>query len=331
MGTGGTFLDLDASRMDYGSVTPGTTTVGTFTLTNRGGSTSGVPSITMERISVATGVGATLAVSGCSAPLPPHTSCVLTISVTPTVLGLFQAFVHIAADPGTSHTGSPYLSIYIVGRAVGFEVSGPSTFDLGDVAPGVTIKRSAVVTALVPLSDLEVRTSGDVSLDAATTTCTASLAQGASCVVDIAFASDSVGWKRGMCGIRAGGDYGQMASIEITANVSKAHDLAIDPKTRVSFVCPVEKTSPPAIFTITNMGSTTSGNITASISGTSERDFRVAETDCTVLAPGATCTVSVVCSPPMTASSDTRNATLSITDGSTNLSVPLSGEVIFPW
>jgi hypothetical protein len=56
---------------------------------------------------------------------------------------------------------------------------------------------------------------------------------------------------------------------------------------------------------------------------------KIAATDCTVLAPQATCTISVVCSPPMSASAATRHAILSVTDGNTHLAVPLTAEVTF--
>jgi hypothetical protein len=325
-GTGGTVagasLELDRSRMDFGSIALGTASVATFTLTNRGTSTSGVPFVIPE--------GGNITVTGCSAGLPPGASCLLTISVTPPELGLFDGFVRITADPGTKGTSSPYLSIYVVGWAIGFEVSSPSAVDLGNLAPGVPVKHIITITALITLSDLELWTGGeDVSIDSSASTCTATLAVGASCVVTVNFNASTVGWKRDMVGIRAGGDYGQIANVELTANVTKSSDLAIEPKTPQSFVGVFEKSSSPVVFTVTNLSNTTSGTIVSAIVGESARDFKISETDCTILAPHTTCTVSVVCSPPMSASAATRHAILSVTDGNTHLSVPLSAEVTF--
>jgi hypothetical protein len=326
-GTGGALLALDHSRLDFGSIALGTTSVATFTLTNRGGSTSGVPTISLEPLTAEIG---TVATKGCEAALPPGASCVLTIQVTPAKLGLFQAFERIAANPGTVEPNSSYLSIYVVGWAIGFQVSPPSSIDLGDVAPGVSVMRSFTVTALIDLSDLKVSTGGtDLSIDASASTCTATLAKGASCVVTVEFLAATVGWKRASVGMRAGGDTGQLVAIEMTANVSKANDLAIDPKAPPTYACTFGQTSSPVVLTVVNLGSTTSGTIASVIVGESARDFKIAATDCTTLAPQATCTVSVVCSPPMSASAATRHAILSVTDGNAHLAVPLTAEVTF--
>jgi hypothetical protein len=238
--------------------------------------------------------------------------------------------VRILANHGTETFHGSYLSITVVGQGAGFELSSPSSVDLGQVAPDVVVKHVITVSALIALTDLQVWTYGDgVSVDPAGTTCTASLAAGASCVVTVQFVAFSIGWKRGTVGVKAGGDYGQLASVEFTANVSKASDLAIEPNTSQSFVGLFEKTSPPVVFTVTNLASTTSGTIAATIVGPDARDFKVADTNCAALAPQATCTVSVVCAPEMSASSATRHAVLSVTDGNTQLSVPLSAEVTF--
>ena len=335
-GTGGTpaeaFLDLDHTKMDFGSIAPGTTKTEAFTLTNRGATTSGVPFVTTEGTVYPLGNPNPVTVTGCSAALPPNASCTLTISVTPTKLGLLQATVRITANPGTQEHSSSSLSIYVVGSGIGFEISSPSTIDLGELAPGVTVKQSITVTALIALSDLTVRTSGeDITIDAAATTCTAVLAQGASCVVTVAFNAATVGWKRDMVGIKAGGDMGQSAGTALTANVTKSSDLGIEPKTPPAYTCVIEQTSPPVVFTVTNLGDTPSGTIASTIVGDDPRDFAVGDSDCTTLAPQATCTISVVCSPPMSATTATRHAILSVTDGNTHLSIPLSAEVTYDW
>jgi len=329
-GTGGTppgaFLDLAPTSMDFGQIALGTTAVATFTLTNQGASPSGVPSFAAEGATYPLGTPNPVTVSGCGAALAPNASCTFTISVTPSKLGLLQAFVRITADPGAQSR----LTIYVVGWAIGFEVTSPSSLDLGDLAPGVSVKHSITVTALIALSDLTVRTSGeDLSVDASATTCTATLAQGASCVVTVEFLASTVGWKRDYVGINAGGDSGQIVSIQLTANVSKSSDLAVEPRTPPTYACVIEQTSPPVVFTVTNLGDTPSGTITSAIVGESARDFAISDTDCTSLTPQATCTVSVVCSPPMSATTATRHAILSVTDGNTHLSVPLDGEVSF--
>jgi len=325
-GTGGdtpvdASLDLDRSRMDFGTIVLGTTAIDTFTVTNRGASISGVPSVSVE----ASGAPDAVVVSGCEAALAPGESCTLTLRVTPPELGLFDTFVRLTADPGTD----PRLSIYVVGRASGFEVSSPSTLDFGDVPPGVPIQHAITVTATIDLTDLELWAAGDaVSIDASATTCTETLAAGDSCVVTMEFLAPGLGWESGFVGIRAGGSMGYMSAVSYTANVTSANDLAVEPEDPPPFIAYYEETTDPIVFTVTNVGDATSGTIAATIVGDGVSDYAVSDSDCTTLAPQETCTVSVVCSPPMSASGP-QDAVLSIADDRTHVAIPLTAQVTF--
>jgi hypothetical protein len=210
-------------------------------------------------------------------------------------------------------------------------MSLPGSVDFGVVPPGALRQHVVTITALIALSDLKVGTSGDdFSVNAAASTCTTTLAAGASCGVTVDFLATTVGWKQGSVAFRAGGDYGQMTHVVFTANVSNASDLDIEPKNPPTYACVFEQTSPPVMFTVTNVSDTASGTITATLVGNEyARDFAISATDCTTLAPQATCTVSVVCRPAMSASGAPREAILSVTDGKTHLAVPLSGLVSF--
>jgi len=325
-GTGGdtpveASLDLDRSRMDFGTIALGTTATDTFTVTNRGASISGVPSISVD----ASGAPDAVVVSGCEAALAPGESCALTIRVTPPELGLFDTSVRLTADPGTD----PHLSIYVVGRVSGFEVSPPSTLDFGDVPPGVPIEHAITVTATIDLSDLELWAAGDaVSIVASATTCTETLAAGDSCVVTMAFLAPGLGWESGFVGIRAGGSLGYMSAVSYTANVTSANDLAVEPEDPPPFIAYYEETTDPIVFTVTNVGDATSGTIAATIVGDGASDYAVSDSDCTTLAPQETCTVSVVCSPAMSASGP-QDAVLSIADDRTHVAIPLTAQVTF--
>ncbi len=312
--------------MDFGSIALGTTSTSTFTLTNDGGTVSGRPTINVESL---TAPGGTVTATGCEAAVAPGASCVLTIKATPAKLGLLQSFVRVTANPGTPDTSSSSLSIYVVGSAIGFALSPQSNIVLGDVAPGVSVERDFTITALIDLSDLKVAAGGENLTIEPSSTCTAVLGKGAACLVNVKFVAESIGWKRGSLGVRAGGDLGQFAGVEITANVSKANGLSIAPKTPPVYACIIEQTSEPVVFTVTNVSGTPSGEIISTIVGESARDFRITGTDCTTLALTPTCTVSVACSPPMSAPAATRHAVLSVTDGDTHLSVPLTAEVKF--
>jgi hypothetical protein len=252
---------------------------------------------------------------------------VLTVSVTPPELGLFQAYVRITANPGIPSR----LSIYVHGNAIGFKVSSPSSVDFGVLAPGALAQHIVTITALIALSDLEVYTGGeDFSIHASASTCTATLAADASCVVTVDFRAATVGWKDGLVGFKAGGDAGQIVVVKFTANVSAASDLAIEPQAPPTYACVFQQTSPPVVFTVTNLSDAASGTIRSAIVGDDYAgDFAISHTDCTTLAPRAACTISVVCNPGMSASAATRHEILSVTDGNTHLAVPLTGEVSF--
>ena len=131
-------------------------------------------------------------------------------------------------------------------------------------------------------------------------------------------------------GIRAGGDPGQAAGVQFSANVTNANDLAIDPNSPQTFVAYYEETTDPIVFTVTNVSETTSGTITSTIVGEEgPSDFSIVDSDCTTLAPNETCTISVVCSPQMSASAAPREALLSVNDGNTHVAVPLIAEVSY--
>jgi hypothetical protein len=325
----GALLDLDNHAMDFGSIVLGKSSVATFTLTNKGTATSGVPVITTETDHYPAGTPDPLkVVSGCGNALPANGSCALTVTVTPPELGLFQAYVRIKADPGVEHS----LSIHVHGVAIGFEVAPPSSLDFGVVATGALVQHVITVTALTGLTDLQVYTSGeDISINASASTCTPTLAAGTSCVLTVDFRAITVGWKEGAVGIRVGGSMGYLAIVAFIANVSNASDLAIDPSTPQSFVAVFEETTAPIVFTVTNLSDTASGTIAATIVGDYSRDFAIRGTDCTILAPHATCTISVVCSPQMSATSAPREVIFSVTDGNTHLAVPLRAELTYPW
>jgi hypothetical protein len=328
----GAWLEIEDYRWDFGPVILGATSTATFGLANRGTATSGVPRFTVSTGQYPIGTRDPVAFSGCSAALPPGGSCVLTVSVTPPALGFFQADIAVDAEPGTQDpNGRP--GIYITGQAIGFEVSGPSSIDLGDVAPEVPVERRFTVTALVDLSDLGVGTLGDdVAIDRAASTCTPTLAAGASCEVTAVFVTHTIGWKRDLIIFGAGvvGRAGQATRIEITANVTMANNLAVEPKTPLRFFCVLDETSSPVAFTVINLGNTASGPIAAAIVGDDAGDFRISRTDCTSLAARTTCAIWLVCSPPMSASAATRHAVLSVADGSSHVSIPLSAEVSLP-
>lgn len=83
----------------------------------------------------------------------------------------------------------------------------------------------------------------------------------------------------------------------------------------------------PVLFTVTNVGDAAAGPIAASIVGEFGSDHAISDSDCTALTPQETCTLSVVCRPPMSAAGGPRGAVLSITDGRSHVAIPLTAQV----
>jgi hypothetical protein len=83
------------------------------------------------------------------------------------------------------------------------------------------------------------------------------------------------------------------------------------------------------VFTVTNQSDATTGPITSTIVGDKATEFDIIDSDCTNLGPQETCTLSVVCTPAMSASAAPIEVRLSVSDGTSQVSVPLSATPSF--
>lgn len=73
--------------------------------------------------------------------------------------------------------------------------------------------------------------------------------------------------------------------------------LSISPLTNGFGSVPVGTTSSALSFTVTNLGGSTSGQITPSITGTAAAEYAIATNGCTTLAASASCTISITFTP----------------------------------
>jgi len=313
-------LSLDKSTVNLGSVTsPGMATV---TVTNTGNAASGAVTLTTSA-----GVTAT----GCSGPLAAGASCTISITATPTDACGFTGTISISANPGTV-TPLVVSIITLVRTPIPLRVA-PSTIDLGPIPLGFPVPPIEItLSTTCGVTDLSLVASGpDVSIDQENTTCTSTLAPGASCVAVIDFLAATVGSKSDAVVISAGGPAGKTVTVPITANVVTGVFLVIDPSTPSGASAFMGQASSPFTFTVGNRGDTTSNTLVVTVTGPHAADFVLTST-CTVLAPLATCTLSVVFQP--TASGATREtATLTVMDFgpvASMVEVPLIGMVVPP-
>ena len=311
-------LTLDKSIVNLGTLDLGGTGVATVTLTNTNRASTGVLVVTPSAGVIAT---------GCSGSLPGGASCTITITVTPTLAGTFTGTVSITANPGTVTPLLVSVIATVPGPGDRFSVS-PPLIDLGDIMVGVAAQKQTITIATsARISDLTISASGaDVSIDKPASTCTTTLAAGASCVVVVNFLATTAGSKSDAIVISAGGAGGMTVSVPITAIAQRPAKLAISPSTAQTFVASSSTTSSAITFGVANTGDVPTGVISTGVTGPNAADF-IISTNCLVLAPLAGCTISVVFKPTPVDAGAARTATLVVTDsgsGAASVSVPLA-------
>jgi hypothetical protein len=307
-------LVITPTIVNLGTLELGRSANATVVVTNTGAASSGA-------IVLNPSVGVT--VVGCAGVLAPQTSCILTILVTPVALGAFSGTVSITANPGTV---VPLITSFtgVVGQTGQFAVS-PALIDLGNVPVGARMQQTITVTALTAISDLTVGLLGmDVTRDP-TSTCTEIMATGVSCAVVVNFAAISPGPKSDSVVITAGG---RAVAVPVTATAQAPAKLVMS-QPSAAFVATANAASSPVTIAVANAGDVPTGTLTVSMAGANHADFKLTTSGCTLLAPLATCAVSVVFTPSAT-SAGTETATLTVTDsgpGASTVSAILTGTV----
>ncbi len=201
----------------------------------------------------------------------------------------------------------------------------PTSLNFGTVATGVlsplktvTLKNSGKAT----LSGISIAITGaNVSDFPETTTCTTSLAAGATCLIKVQFKPAAVG--------------ARSASVSITDNATGSPQQVplsgtgttakLSPTSLAFGTWAVGLTSTVDKVTLTNVGTTALTITSIAVTGTEAADFPETATTCGAsLAAAANCTVSVTFKPSTTGA---RSANLTFTDGASGSpqQVPLSG------
>jgi hypothetical protein len=100
-------------------------------------------------------------------------------------------------------------------------------------------------------------------------------------------------------------------------------------QTSAAFVAMANAPSSPVTIAVANAGDVPTGTLTVAMTGANRADFKLTTSGCTLLAPLATCAVSVVFTPSTT-TAGTETATLTVTDsgpGASTVSAILTGTV----
>ena len=277
-----------------------------FTITNNGAAATGSLSTTLGGSQV--GEFQIIAGSdGCSGTsLAAGAQCTISVTFLPTIGGVAHASITIAAAPGGSVTAG--LS--------GFGVSGasiaiaPPSRSFGSIPLGgqsaplsFTVSNTGGQVSGVPAVTLSGAGAGEFAI--AGSTCTQTLAPGATCTIQVKFAPTMIGTPSATLGVVA--SPGGSVSADVTGDAIADGGLVIIPSSYEFPVVAVGDTDTPQTLTVQNLGEATTGPILLTVTGPNANEFTIASTTCTTLAPLETCTVTVVFAPQ---GIGTRTATL---------------------
>jgi parallel beta-helix repeat protein len=217
---------------------------------------------------------------------------------------------------GTPYCGQQPTPVYPPYPATGVTVN-PSALTFGSVATGAT-SAAQTVTVTNPTgaaaSVSSIAASGDFK---ATSGCGSSIAANSSCSVSVTFSPTATGSRTGSLTVNAGG---VTNTVSLTGTgTAPGPVLGANPGSLSFPSTAVGGTATPQTVTVTNSGTTAATVSKVAVSG----DY--SETDnCSTLAVGASCAVTVTFKPT---ASGSRSGTLTVTSNANNspLSVGLSG------
>ena len=299
-------LMINSTSQNFGNVLINTSTADTtFTITNSGGSPTGVLSGSM------TGADAnqfTLTNNCTGQTLVASGTCTMVVHFNPTSNGSKSASISVTGSPG----GSVSASLSGTGQRPAALSINPTANGYGSVAintDGATVPFTVTNTGDVLSSTLVVSLTGTNPTDFVLLSngCTTPLAGGSSCMVSAKFRPLSLGGKSAALSVVAGA--GISASSMLTGTGVSPALLGIGP-TAIDFgAIAVNDTSTDTALMVTNSGGAPSGAIVVSLSG---GNFAMTD-NCTgiALAPTGACTILVRFVP--------------ITQGTTTGSVAVSG------
>jgi Abnormal spindle-like microcephaly-assoc'd, ASPM-SPD-2-Hydin len=299
-------LRIVPTSQDFGSVVVGGTSANPvpFTVSNATGTTGMVNPVATGDFAIVAGAGS------CGDPLRAAGTCTVQVVFKPTATGARTGMLTVTATPG----GTVSAVLTGTGQAAGSLTITPMVKDFGSLPIGGT---SAVTTFTVAnpaggaaLSGLTVTVSGaGFTSPTMGNRCTAMLAAGANCTVDVIFSPMSAGGKTGSLIASAGG---QTVTAALSGNGQSPATLAVRPMVQ-PFTSSVGVQSAPVTFTFIHGGEAPTGMLTTALGGADRADFVVVTDGCVAsLSGGNSCTVSVAFRPTSAAA---KNATLTVSAG----------------
>jgi hypothetical protein len=304
-------VNLSLSSYNFGNQPIGTTSsAAPITLTNTGNAPLNITSVTIA----GTNSGDFAETNNCGATVAAGTSCTLSLTFIPTVVGSETGTLTITdnASPATqtvSLTGTgtaPLVSLSPTSLTFPAQLVGASSS-----AQSVTLSNTGSAT----LSITSITASGDFSQ---TNTCGSSLAASARCTLSVTFTPTATGSRSGSLTIT---DNASPATQTVSLTGTGTTPLVSLSPTSLTFPAQLVGTSSSAqSVTLSNTGSATLSITSITASG----DFSQTNTCGSSLAASASCTLSVTFTPT---ASGSRSGSLTITDNASpaTQSVSLTG------
>jgi hypothetical protein len=257
-----------------------------------------------------------------SGTLAGGANCTITVTFKPTALGTRTGSLTI--NDNSSSGGTQTVALTGTGAAPSVTLSASTlTFTSQNINTS-SAAQSVTLTTTGALTITSVAVTGDFAV-ASGTTCTngATVAAGASCVVNVTFTPTTVGTLNGSVVLTDNGTPSTQ-TIALTGTGSGAV-VNLNPSTGLIFPGQIVNTASSAsTVTLKNTGNATLSSIAITIAGTNAGDFSQTNTCGTALNAGASCAISVVFKPT---AGGGRSALISIADSvaGSPQTVPLTG------
>ena len=310
-GTGVAPTTLLPATANFGSVVQNTASAAkNFVLTN-----NQTVALNLSSIAVAAPYPVVPATTTCvvGTPVPPKSTCTISLTFTPTSLGVAPASALTITDDAAN---SPQTAA-LTGTGIAPVTIWPTSIAFGMVVVNQPVIRNVTLknnqTKALTISAIG-GFSGGYSLDSTGTTCPlapAGLAPGANCVISVSLSALAVGPQPGSVTVT---DDAANSPQAIALSGTAYNPVLVTPSTVAFAAQYVGATSPASLVTVTNVQATPLAIAGVTIGGTNASDFLVTSMCPAVpstLAAHANCTLSVTFTP---SASGTRTATLSVAD-----------------
>jgi hypothetical protein len=305
-GQGG-FLLYTPTSVNFGGVTVGKpSVVQKITYTNKSTTAVTFTSVTTNNTEFA------VTSNTCTGSLAAGKSCIVSLTFTPTTVGLQSTTLSVVDSDVTS----PQL-IPLRGTGDGTSLSA-SSLAFGGVVIGSTSSMSVTVSNVgtKTLTNVSESIAGTNMADfTKTTTCGTSLAVGTNCMVTVTFKPSISGAESATLTFKD-----NEGSFLVT--LSGTGDGSSLTPSSLNFGTVTRGSTDSMMATLKNVGTATLTSIAANVTGTNSADFTFTTTCGTTLAVGVSCTYTVTFKPSIAGA---ESGSLNVTDTEGTFTVALSG------